>query len=109
MPPGKNEACFAGSSSAAVSAAVLGVLSTMSGERKGEPTPEKRRTRINVIQGNSVSLEYLSAPSSIASLRSTTPTPTCDKQRERESFFPYYHQQRHLAVALTNLLLQETL
>ncbi|GFN88856.1 pogo transposable element with krab domain [Plakobranchus ocellatus] len=85
LPPGKDKAGIgtADTSSAAVSDAVLDVLSTMKGGKKGDPTPKKRRTRINVIPGKSVSLEDLSTPSSIASSRSTTPTPTGDKQRKR--------------------------
>ncbi|GFO49574.1 pogo transposable element with krab domain [Plakobranchus ocellatus] len=86
LPLGKNEARTADTSSAAVFDAVLDVLSSMRGGRKGYPTPKKHRRpiRMNVIPGKSVSLQYLSAPSSIAH---STPTPPVTSSG-RESFFP---------------------
>ena len=66
---------------AALSDAVISILSTMRGGKNGEPLAKKRRTRINVTPGKSVSLEDLSASPS----PSVTPTPT-SVQRQKKQF-----------------------
>ena len=69
---------------AAVSDAVISILSTMRGGKNGEPPAKKRRTRINVTPGKSVSLEDLSASPS----PSVTPTPTSVQRQKKVCLSP---------------------
>ena len=55
------------SQATAVSEAVLNTLKRMQGVRDGQPAQKKRRTKIDVTPGKSISLEDISASSSVSS------------------------------------------